>query len=326
MPPTQRLSFDLRPAILDDADIVADLDSTFDPDDPRDPETLRFWWMRSDAGQVTMRRIADREGRAVAFVGAGHDRWEENPKRFGWLQPRLLHEIWSELEFGRLVGVGESWLRSEQGVIAVTRVREDLRLELGALGRLGYAEVRRHNISELDLEAGREKLLETARHLRQLMRDQGVSLLTLARDTDPDSLRKLYEMTIAAEKDVPTTMPWRTETFDEWQSSWFSNPCVRKDRFWIAREGDEIVGLSAIDYPVKRGLPWTSFTATSRSVRGRGIARALKYESVAQAIELGHKRIRTMNDGENAPILHINGEMGYGLVMQTIELHRDLDR
>jgi hypothetical protein len=326
MPPTQRLSFDLRPAILDDADIVADLDSTFDPDDPRDPEMLRFWWMRSDAGQVTMRRIADREGRAVAFVGAGHDRWEENPKRFGWLQPRLLHEIWSEPEFGRLVGVGESWLRSEQGVIAVTRVREDLSLELGALGRLGYAEVRRHNISELDLEAGRDKLLETARHLRQLMRDQGVSLLTLASDADPDSLRKLYEMTIAAEKDVPTTMPWRTETFDEWQSSWFSNPCVRKDRFWIAREGDAIVGLSAIDYPVKRGLPWTSFTATSRSVRGRGIARALKYESVAQAIELGHKRIRTMNDGENAPILHINGEMGYGLVMQTIELHRDLDR
>lgn len=325
MPATQRLSFDLRPAIPDDADIVADLDSTFDPDDPRDPVALRFWWARGDADQVTMRRVAEKDGRAVAFVGAGHDRWEENPKRFGWLQPRLLHEIWSETEYDLLVDFGEAWLRSEEGAIAVTRVREDQHMELERLRRIGYAEVRRQNISELDLEAGREKLLETARHLRQLMRAQGVSLLTLDRDTDPDSLRKLYQMTVVAEKDVPTTMPWRTESFDEWQKSWFTNPCVRKDRFWIAREGDSIVGLSAIDYPVKRGLPWTSFTATSRTVRGRGIARALKYESVEQAIQLGHKSVRTMNDGENAPILHINREMGYRLVLQTIELHRELD-
>lgn len=325
MPATQRLSFDLRPAVLDDADIVANLDSTFDQDDPRDPVMLRFWWMRSDADQVTMRRIAEREGRAVAFVGAGHDRWEENPERFGWLQPRLLHEIWSEPEYARLVEVGEAWLRSEGGAIAVTRAREDLTMELGALGRLGYAEVRRQSISELDLEACREKLLETARHLRQLMLEQGVSLLTLDRDTDPDCLPKLYEMTITAEKDIPTTMPWRTESFDEWQRSWFTNPSVRKDRFWIAREGDAIVGLSAIDYPVTRGFPWTSFTATSRSVRGRGIARALKYESVVQAMGLGHKRVRTMNDGENAPILHINQEMGYRLVVPMIELHRAFD-
>lgn len=324
MPAPHRLSLELRPATLEDAELVADLDSTFDPDDPRDPDTLRFWWLRSDRDQVTMRRVGERDGSAVAFVGAGHDRWEENVKRYGWLQPRLLRALWSEPEFARLVGVAEGWLRSEGGAIAVTRVREDFSRELGALGRLGYAEVRRQNMSELDLVAGRETLVETARRLRQQMRDQGVNLLTLDQDADPQSLRKLYEMTVEAEKDIPTTMPWRTETFEEWQRSWFDNPSVRKDRFWIAREGDAIVGMSVLDFPLTRGLPWTSFTGTSRSVRGRGIARALKYESVAQAAGLGYKRVRTMNDGANAPILHLNSEMGYRLVVPMIELHRGL--
>jgi hypothetical protein len=46
---------------------------------------------------------------------------------------------------------------------------------------------------------------------------------------------------------------------------------------------------------------------------------------MAQAIELGYERVRTSNDGDNAPILHINREMGYQLITPVIELHRDLN-
>jgi RimJ/RimL family protein N-acetyltransferase len=80
-----------------------------------------------------------------------------------------------------------------------------------------------------------------------------------------------------------------------------------------------------IGFPPTRGLPWTWLTGTPRAVRGRGIARALKYETMAQAIELGYQRVRTNNDGANAPILHINQEMGYRLVAPLIELHRELE-
>jgi len=62
----------------------------------------------------------------------------------------------------------------------------------------------------------------------------------------------------------------------------------------------------------------------ARDPEDRGIARALKYETVAQAINLGFERIGTANDGANAPILHLNKEMGYRLVRQMIELHREL--
>ena len=79
-----------------------------------------------------------------------------------------------------------------------------------------------------------------------------------------------------------------------------------------------------IAYPPIRGVPWTQFTATSKEVRGRGTARALKHESLAQAIALGHQRVGTTNDGENAPILHLNTEFGYRPAIPEIELHREL--
>src|ERR1700719_476317 len=44
MPPSDRLELDLRPATPDDAEIVADLEAARDPEDPRDPRMLRFWW------------------------------------------------------------------------------------------------------------------------------------------------------------------------------------------------------------------------------------------------------------------------------------------
>jgi len=76
--------------------------------------------------------------------------------------------------------------------------------------------------------------------------------------------------------------------------------------------------------PVVRGLPWTAYTGTSRAVRGRGIARALKYESIGQAVEAGYPRVRTNNDADNPAILRINAEMGYQLIAPIIELHREL--
>jgi GNAT superfamily N-acetyltransferase len=156
------------------------------------------------------------------------------------------------------------------------------------------------------------------------MKEQGVTMLTLSEYRDPDRMVKLHEMMVAAEQDIPSTVPIPTQPFDEWMRATFDDPGVREDRFWIAREGDAIVGLSFLEFPPVRGLPWTAFTATSQSVRGRGIARALKYESMAQAVELGCKRVRTANDEANAPILHINKEMGYRLVFPVIELHKSL--
>jgi GNAT superfamily N-acetyltransferase len=325
MPAPHRLELDVRPATLDDVEIVADLEAARDPEDPRDPEMLRFWWTGGSLSQVHMRLVAVRVGAATVFVGAGHERWEGVPERYGTIRVVLRSDVWSESEYSRLVEKGEKWLQSEGTETAVARVREDFEHELEALERIGYREVRRQKFSELDLVAHRDELLAEAARQRLVMQAQGVKLLILSDDEDPDRLAKLHEMMGGAEQDIPTTVPIPSQTFEEWMHATFDDPGTREDRFWIAREGGAIVGLSWLLFPPVRGLPWTAFTATSRAVRGRGIARALKYESIAQAIELGYQRVRTANDGANAPILHINKAMGYHVVSPVIELHRRLE-
>ncbi|MEA2655798.1 MAG: hypothetical protein QOI23_1163 [Chloroflexota bacterium] len=316
----------LRTATIDDAEIVADLEAAREPDDPRDPVVIRFWWATRPPEEPHMQLVAERDGSALAFIGAGHDPWEEgNARRFGWIRPVLHPRIWSASEFEKLIDAGESWLRKEQATTSVGRVREDFVDQRHVFEARGYREVRRAKVWELDLIARRGTLMAGAERSREVMAKQGVRLMTLDRYDDPDRLNKLYALTVAAEGDIPTTVPLRTPPFDEWYRMWFENPGVREDRFWVAREGPSLVGLSVIGYPPTRGLPWTFFTATSQSVRGRGVARALKYETLAQAIELGTQRVRTMNDGENAPILHLNTEMGYRPVNPVVELHHELN-
>ncbi|HKV89205.1 MAG TPA: GNAT family N-acetyltransferase [Candidatus Dormibacteraeota bacterium] len=207
----------------------------------------------------------------------------------------------------------------------MTRVREDLDHELAILDELGFREVRRQRFWELDLVARRDQLLASAEASRAAMRAQGLTLTTVDRDDDPDVLRKLHRLDIESTEDIPTTVPFPVLTYEEWLGHYFDNPAVRKDRFWLARIGDEVAGMSLIQYPPQRGIPWTEFTGTSPRHRGRGIARALKYETVAQAIELGATRIRTDNDSENAPILHLNAEMGYQPEKSYLEMHHDLE-
>ncbi|MEO8744378.1 MAG: GNAT family N-acetyltransferase [Candidatus Dormiibacterota bacterium] len=324
MPGSRRLEINLRPATFDDAKMVADLESARDPEDPRDPDMLRFWWRAHTSGEVNARFVAEREGRAIAFVGAVHESWTGMRERFGSVRPVLHPDTWTANDFSQLVRQGEDWLVSEEGQVSVVRMREDFTKELDVLRGMGYVEVRRQKIWELDLVAGRERLLAEALRQRHLMQEHGVEMHPLSDDKDPDRLTKLYGITVEAEKDIPTTVPWQTMSLAEWKRFWFTNPALREDRFWIAREGEAIVGLSVLQFPPVRGLPWTMFTGTSRSVRGRGVARALKYETIAQAIELGYDRIRTSNDGANAPILHLNEEVGYRLVSPVIELHRRL--
>ncbi len=308
-----------------DAAKVADLETARNPEEPRDRAMLGFWWTVNPPDEVSTRMIAERDGAATAYVYAAHSPWKGDDKRFGNVRAVLHPDLWRDAQYESLLDTAEEWLVAEGAETAVTRARQSFEHDLTALARRGYREVRLARMWSLDLVAGRDRLLAGAERARKRMAEQGVHMATLEADTDPDRLTKLYGLSTEAEQDVPTTVPIPVMPYEVWHHLWFDNPGIRADRLWIAREGEAIVGLSAIEYPPTRGNPWTAFTATSRSVRGRGIARALKYETVAQAIALGATSIGTTNDGENAPILHINAEMGYAPSVPWLELHHELD-
>ena len=320
-----QIDLELRPAAMSDADMVADLETARIPDDPRDPAMTLFWWTVHPPDQVFMRMLAERNGQAMAYLFVKHEAWAKTPERFGFIRLVLHQDIWSPPQYEWLVETAEAWLRSEAAATSVISVRADFQTEARVLEAMGYRVVRRARQWELDLVANRERLLAGAEQCRQRMAEQGVRLLTLDQDTSPNRLTALYEVALEAERDIPTTVPMHVMPYDEWHHLWFDNPGIQPDRMWIAREGDALIGLSAVEYPPTRGFPFTAFTATARRVRGRGIARALKYQTIEQAIALGASIIRTQNDGENAPILHINADMGYAPIQPYLELHRKLD-
>jgi RimJ/RimL family protein N-acetyltransferase len=321
MPPS---ILDLRPVTIEDAPLVADLETAISPDDPRDPVMMAFWWNDRSHVEKAARWINVSDGVAQMFVFAGHSALDADPRRFGQTRVRVHPSRWADELFSDGVATAEAWLRDEGARTAVAKVREDAAGELRVLKALGYVEERRYRNWALDLVKQRDLLLAAAERTSLEMRAEGILITTLDRDDDPDRLMKLYRLDIEATEDIPKTAPWPMPPFEEWRKSWFENPAHAPDRFWIARAGDEIVGLSVIGYPPVRGIPFTSFTCTSRSARGRGVARALKHASVKQALERGAKSVETQNDADNAPILRLNQEMGYRPAKSVIELHRTL--
>lgn len=313
----------LRPATLDDASFAADLATALAPDDPQDPVLMRHWWATVDPTATIERYVALQDGRPVGMASMSHVAWGKMPERFARISGDVIPALRTADRVGGLLAFAEDRARRDGARRAVTWGWEWDRALLDVLASRGFREERRGRFWELDLVANRAQLEEMTRASRERMREQGIRVLTVAEDNDPEKHRKLWRMSEEASKDTPRTVPW-TETPFEVFMHWFTDPGVREDRMWIARRGDEIVGISVLGYPPVRGVVSTDWTATARSVRGMGVARALKCETVMQAIALGVDRVRTDNDSQNAPILHINADMGYRARPEGIQLIKDL--
>lgn len=310
---------ELRPATLDDAAIVADIDTAVRTDSPEDPKMLRHWWQLTNSDSAVERWIASHDGVPVGYARWDHSPWSKMPERFMRIGMELVPAVRTEDRLAALFEFLEGRGRSEGARKVTAWAWEDDGPRLAVLGRRGFQAVRRQRFWELDLAGARARIEKMAAESREQMRREGIRVLTIDRDDDPKKWEKLKRMSDEAEGDVPSTVPHVPMALADWLK-WFESPAIRLDRVWIAREGDDIVGISQLAYPPVRGVVSTDWTGTARKVRGRGVARALKCETLMQALALGVDRVRTDNDSQNAPILHINETMGYRIRIEGIQL------
>ena len=301
---------ELRAATLDDAAFVADVDTETHPDDPKDPQMERHWWSIAADDDVIERWIVALDGAAVGYATREHPAWSKMPKRFASLDAGLRPAARTNARLEALFAVLEDAARADgtQKVTAWSWEHDPQMIDV--LQTRGFHEERRERYWELDLVEGRGRITQMAAASRERMRREGILVLTLAADDDPAKFDKLKRMSDEAEADVPSSEPYVPRDMREFLE-WFESPGLRPDRIWLAREADDIVGISQLSYPPVRGVVATDWTAMARKARGRGVARALKCETLMQAIGLGVERVRTDNDSTNAPILHINEAMGY---------------
>ena len=313
---------EFREANLDDAIFSAHVLTEVFPERPTDPVVERYWWAQPDDTFVIRRWVVRKGGSDIGVAYFEHPAWERLEVPHGDIGGEILptHRLRTTLE--ATLEEMERRLVADGAKRVAVRANEDDEVRLAAIANRGFREDRRGRRWLLDLTENRERVMAMTVHCRERMRAEGIRMLTLDEDEDPDKYRKLWRMNEEATQDVPTTLPNVEESFED-TLRWLRSPSMHEDRFWIAREGDEIVGASVLGYPPVRGIVGTEWTATARSVRGRGIARALKCETLMQAIALGVDRVRTGNDGANDPILHINASMGYQPWVSSINFLKD---
>ena len=296
---------------MEDARLASDVMTASYPALPQDPVLTAFRWAHPREGWKSDRFLAEVDGDPVAYLAWLHGPWELLPERncevevwmdHDRLDPDLLTDLW------RWIGA-QAEIEGAQMMVAYAG--EDEPEMLMALVRLGYQRDRMEKVWELDLNANRERLLNEAAETRALAEAAGIRLTTLAEWDHPQRLYRLHNLDELTKQDIPHTFPILPESFEDFEQRTTHAPDKPPDRYWIALDGDKPVAVSFLRFPPVRGSVWTGYTCSHPDYRGRGLARAIKLQSLAQAAELGVRVVCTDNDSENAPMLHINERLGY---------------
>jgi GNAT superfamily N-acetyltransferase len=287
---------------------VVSIDAASRPDEPLDPVIERYHWEHPEPSVTTERWIAEAEGSPIGYGIVFHPDWATMTERnciawVGWL-PETVSILPQLVDFveERARALGASRLQ--------VYCQEDEAPVIDALVAAGYQLDSLAKVWELDLRGNRDRTLSMTEASRAAMAAEGIRLIPLSEHVAEDPYRDLYDAWCDARADMPRSHQMTPVSYEQYRA-WHRSPDHRADRTWVALDGDRIVGFSFLKYPPAGGRVWTGFTGTVGSHRGRGIARAVKMETLAQAIELGVASVRTDNDQRNAAMLHINEELGY---------------
>jgi len=310
-----------RPAQLEDAELAADLMTASYPPMPQDPVITRRRWETPRHGFAYGRFFAERNGTPIAFLTWVHGPWDTvqdgHCEVEVWLDRAVLDR---DLLVEMFTWIGDR-AEAEGSRLLLAYCGEDEPEMLEALAALDFRPERTEKVWELDLKTQGSRLVREAAEARDRMKAAGIESTTLAAWSDPDGVRKLHELNERTVEDIPHTLTIVRETFEDFAKR-IRSPDKPHDRYWIALDGDRPVAMSNLKYPPVRGDVWTGYTCTDPAYRGRGLARGIKLQTLAQAVELGVPFVCTDNDSENAPMLHINEKLGYARRPGFVEHHK----
>jgi GNAT superfamily N-acetyltransferase len=139
----------------------------------------------------------------------------------------------------------------------------------------------------------------------------GITITTLVALGDTDAnRRRVWEISERTAADIPCDRR-RPRSYEQFTDQMFNTPWFRPAGQFIALDGDVWAGVAAVGYTKSRNLLYQNMTGVDRAYRGRGIASALKWATIAYAIETGAAVLETHNDSSNVPMLAINRAFGY---------------
>lgn len=306
-----------RPATHEDARFASAVTTAAEPSRPQVPEELLERWTNTEKGSTVRRFIVQEEGVDRCWISL------VQPREAGGVTTYLNLVI--PPSYKHLVPAaaarGEVEAREMATSTLICTTGEDQPYIVEWLRADGWKQERRQRYWRLDLAANARRIHELRAEAQGKLLGHGVVLQTVADLGGMAFLRRLLPVAHATVADIPKSVEYIPEPYEEWVV-WMQPPAVLPERIWVAVVDGDPVGYSYLAF--HPSTVETGFTGVLREQRGKGIARALKLATLVQAIELGVTTVETDNDSANAPILHLNEELGYQEIPGRLEFHRKL--
>jgi RimJ/RimL family protein N-acetyltransferase len=274
--------------------------------EPMTAATVRdYWTLRKDEIRVTTLAV-DGEGRVIGSWDVDRETWM-HAGRF-YLKVIVIPER-------RRQGLGtEMYAAALEAAckLGATQlecsVREDDPAALRFARQRGFYIAYHSFESTLDLVTFDEIRFAP---LLERVQAQGIRFFSLAEaGVTLENKQRLYEVNRSVSLDGPGSdgsfPDFAAFSKNVFEASWF-----RAEAQILAADGERYVGLAAISiYPEDRHA-YNAITGVLREYRGRGLAQALKLQTILLAKKEGVRYMRTNNDSQNAPMLAINRKLGY---------------
>lgn len=271
-------------------------------------------WKHDDETHDTrypfLREMVWRDGVAIAYVESGQSRFAFHPQKYecrmfvhpahddGVIRPKVLQHTLNRLKDKELIALTSGML-------------DDKPHALTFFAEHGFETVAEEKMSSLllaEFDADKHKEIVDA------VESRGIEIVTLRQlqTRDADWQRKLYEMTIAVNQDIPSQGEKHYEPFEEWCVKRLSGPSYDPDAWFIALDGADYIGYSNGYFvgEAETQMFEIGATAVRREYRRRGIATALKVHITSYVQAQGVVEIFTSNDSKN-PMYQLNLMLGF---------------
>jgi RimJ/RimL family protein N-acetyltransferase len=224
----------------------------------------------------------------------------------------LLDQLMKDLREAKAVTVSCRQYASEIEIVELLKSR-------------GFEEVSR--VFDLRLNVAAADVSSLLPVLRRI-EEEGITISTFAEERHRDSrcVEKLYELTTLLHKDDPARGPLAPPAYNAREAlMWLEMPYVLPEAYFIAKRGDEYVGVSDVSLfeAVPGGLT-QGFTGVKREYRGHGLATALKVCEVLYAQSHGYQIIQSFNKPEQKAIRALNEKLGFELTCEHVMLEKCL--